>query len=187
MSARTPDDLLEMLRGGGAQRYDGEDVTQLEHALQTAELARAAGAAADLIVAALFHDVGHLVLADGSAAGGRDQRHERIGERLVARCIGEAVSAPVRLHVDAKRYLCRVERGYEAALSAESRRSLALQGGAFSVEEAAAFVAQAGAADAIALRRWDDQAKVVGARVPSLGELRSLVLSVAVADPMRLS
>ena len=74
----------------------------------------------------------------------------------------------IRLHVDAKRYLCRANAGYDAKLSEDSKRSLALQGGVFSAEQAAAFLTQSGARDAVMLRQWDDLAKQAELATPSL-------------------
>jgi predicted HD phosphohydrolase len=43
-----------------------------------------------------------------------------------------------------------------------------LQGGVFSAGQAAAFLSQDGARDAVLLRQWDDLAKQVDFRTPSL-------------------
>jgi len=85
-----------------------------------------------------------------------------------ASTFGDEVLEPIRLHVDAKRYLCATEPGYSDALSADSKRSLVLQGGPYDEEAAAAFAAQPGALRAIALRRWDDAAKTAGVTTPPL-------------------
>jgi len=140
-------------KGGGAY---GERVTQTAHALQSAALAEAAAAPPSLVAAALLHDVGHLL---AKRADGVDDRHEQIAAGYLARYFGPAVSEPVRLHVDAKRWLCACEPSYFATLSPASVKSLALQGGPFSPEAAAAFLALPYAAEAIRLRRWDDLAK----------------------------
>ena len=91
----------------GGNDYGGERVRQLEHALQCAALAEAEGAEATLITAALLHDIGHLIhdLGDSPGARGIDDRHELRGREWLARWFGEAVTEPVRLHVNAKRYL----------------------------------------------------------------------------------
>src|SRR5690349_10824140 len=91
---------------------------------------------------------------------------------LLTRVFGPAVTKPVRLHVPAKRYLCLVEPGYASSLSPASTLSLALQGGRFQAEEVARFIAQPFAADAVRLRRWDEQAKVAGKITPRLGHFR---------------
>lgn len=165
----TPPTPWSLLLSGAGQRYDNEDVTQLEHALQAAALAREEGASEALQLASLFHDVGHLLVADAGKASleGRDLQHERFGARFLSRWYGPEVFEPVALHVLAKRYLAR-DPAYLEALSAESRRSLALQGGPMSDAEAGDFRGRAFASDALKLRVWDDRAKVAGARVPDL-------------------
>jgi phosphonate degradation associated HDIG domain protein len=165
------DRLLDLLRDGGGAAYFGEPVTQLEHALQTAALADRCGAPDALVVAALLHDVGHLLHGRGEhvAEVGIDAEHEAVGHRWLSTHFGPAVTEPVRLHVAAKRCLCATDPVYAAALSTASKASLALQGGPMSAGEVEAFLARAWSAEAIALRRWDDAAKVPGLAVPGLG------------------
>ncbi len=145
----------------------GEDVTQLEHALQTAALAEAERCDDSLVVAALLHDIGHLLGRNEHelAADGRDDRHERIGAAWIARHFQPSVSEPVRLHVAAKQYLVATDPDYRTILSAASRRSLAVQGGALDAEARARFEREPFAEAATRLRRWDDRAKVPGAAV----------------------
>jgi predicted HD phosphohydrolase len=152
-------------RGGGL--YGGEPITQLAHGLQCAALAHAEGAAETLILAALFHDLGHLIHPDAEAASAADvdARHERIGATALERLFGPAVAAPVRGHVSAKRYLAR-EAAYRATLSEESTHTLGLQGGPMTDAEAASFMESPGAPEALRLRRWDDAAKIPDAQVP---------------------
>ncbi len=171
------DELFRILEHRGATRYGSERVSQLEHALQCACLGVAADNRPALVTAALFHDIGHLVhpLGDEAAARGIDDRHERVGEKYLSSCFGEAVSRPVALHVDAKRYLCSMEPDYLARLSTGSIRSLELQGGSFGTAESEVFRILSHAEDAIRLRRWDDQAKVVGRETPDLAHFRSYV------------
>lgn len=175
----TADDLLELLRVRGQARYGGEQVSQLAHALQTATLAEREGAGAPLVVAALLHDIGHLVhdLGDDAAARGIDATHEAVGDRFLAPLFDAAVTQPILLHVAAKRYLCAVEPGYFDGLSAASVRSLALQGGAFSPAAADLFVQRPHARDAVRLRRWDDAAKNPEMATPPLAHFRDRVAS----------
>src|SRR5258708_11011176 len=137
------DEIVERLNRYGGADYGGERVTQLAHALPCAALAEEEGADATLISAALLHDIGHLVhdLGPTPAARGIDDRHETRGEEWLARWFGEAVTAPVRLHVDANRYLTATDPGYFAILSAGSGRSLEFQGGPFNAELAEWVVA----------------------------------------------
>ena len=154
-------DVKDVLTKTGGERYGGEAISQLQHALQCASLAEAAHASPALISAALLHDIGHLVdrHSEGAAAAGIDRLHEKIGAGYLEKAFGPAVSIPVLLHVAAKRYLCAVDSRYFDGLSAASVQSLAVQGGPFNAAEAAAFIAQSFAEDAVNLRRWDDLAK----------------------------
>jgi len=168
------DDVIELFKSRGQQAYFGEDVSVLEHSLQTASLALAEGATDQLITAALVHDVGHLVheLPEDIASQGIDGRHEVAGERWLRARFGQAITEPVRLHVDAKRYLCATDPTYLNALSPSSLQSLALQGGPFSIEEAQAFEKNPFYREAVTLRRWDDRAKDQGLEVPGLETYR---------------
>lgn len=163
------DVLRDLFARKGALHY-GEDVTQLEHALQGATLASAAGEPWPLVLATLLHDVGHLVHRDAANAfrDGVDDRHEEIGARYLQCWFTPAVTEPVRLHVAAKRYLCCVAAAYRAALSPVSHRTLALQGGPMTKAEAHEFLARPYAHDAIRLLRYDEAAKEPGAPTPGL-------------------
>jgi phosphonate degradation associated HDIG domain protein len=156
--------VLDLFSTHGMSEYGGEAVTQEEHALQCAELALADGAPNTLVAAALLHDIGHLLhdLPVDAPERGIDDLHEALGGRWLETRFVPAVTEPVRLHVDAKRYLCAMEAEYEAALSEPSRVSLALQGGPFSPNEVAAFEQNPFWQDALRLRRWDDTGKVDG-------------------------
>jgi len=163
-------DICALFDAKGGRMYAGEPVTQLEHALQSAAFAEAAGADAALVTAALLHDLGHLVNDQGETptARGIDDVHQYVALPFLRPLFGDDVLEPIRLHVDAKRYLCATRPGYYEALSADSKRSLALQGGVYSTAEAAAFADRPGAARAVSLRLWDDAAKVAGLPTPPL-------------------
>ena len=154
----------------GGRAYAGEPVTQMEHALQTAMRAEDAGASPALVAASLLHDLGHLLndQGDSPTLRGVDDLHQYAALPFLRPLFGDDVLAPIQLHVDAKRYLCAVRDGYFESLSADSKRSLVLQGGLFSPDQAAAFIEQPFAADAVRLRLWDDLAKVEGAVTPPL-------------------
>ena len=175
------DALHDIYATGADALYGGERITQLEHALQCAELARQAGASPSLTAAAFFHDLGHLIhdLGEDCAERGQDDRHERSGALVLARWFGPDVSEPVRLHVEAKRWLCRADQAYHASLSPASQRSLELQGGIFSPAQADAWIARPHARAAVALRRWDDLAKDPDAVVPGLDQVWAAVARVA--------
>ena len=157
------------LRKGGEQ-YSGEPVTQLQHALQSAALAERDGADDELVTAAWLHDLGHLVqdLGDTPTLRGVDDLHQFIALPFLRGRFADRVLGAIAGHVDAKRYLCAIRPGYLEALSADSRRSLLLQGGVFSPAQAAGFIARPGAEDAVRLRLWDDLAKSADAITPPL-------------------
>jgi len=166
--------ILTLYREKGQRLYFGEAVTESEHALQCAHLAMQSGASSELVAAALLHDVGHLLhgLPEDIAEHGLDGRHEEQGAAWLARYFGQPVVAPVRLHVNAKRFLCATEPEYLAGLSEASLRSLHLQGGPMSREEARCFEEEPWFREAIAVRRWDDAAKATGLIVPGLDHYR---------------
>jgi phosphonate degradation associated HDIG domain protein len=166
--------ILTLFKERGDAAYIGEPVSQTEHALQSAWAAEKAQAGSSLIAAALLHDIGHLLhhLPEDCAQSGIDDGHEGLGARWAARWFGPEVSEPIRLHVPAKRFLCATEAGYFDRLSAASVLSLKLQGGPFSPREADAFRQHPHAAAALALRRWDEEAKLPGLATPDLEHFR---------------
>ncbi len=162
----------------------GEAVNQLEHALQCGALAEAEGAAPSLVLAAVLHDVGHMLHRDAAGAvnAGDDDCHELLGARFLLNRFGPEVAEPVRLHVDAKRYLCAREPGYWAALSPLSQRTLEIQGGPFSEQEAAAFEQRPHAQGAIKLRRWDDLGKKAAVATPPLSHYLALAANLPIGS-----
>lgn len=172
-------EIERMFARRGAETY-GEGVTQLEHALQAGYLAERQGKPAAQIVAALLHDIGHLMhdLPDDIADQGVDTQHESLASAWLSQYFGPEVSEPVRLHVAAKRYLCHAEPGYFDRLSEASKLSLRLQGGVMSAEEAERFRREPFMKEALEVRRWDDEAKVVGVVTPDLAHFRPAVESV---------
>ena len=177
------DEIFRVFARRGADAYFGEPVSQQEHALQAAHLAEAANASDSLIIAALLHDIGHLVHgeAEDIAEQGVDARHEAAGEAWLHRWYGAAVTEPVRLHVAAKRYLCATDPSYLAKLSPASVQSLALQGGPFDVAEVREFETNPHYAAAVSLRRWDDEAKIPGLEVPGIEHYRARLTQMAQA------
>lgn len=171
------DTIFRIFDERGADGYFGEEVSQLEHALQCAELAREQQAPEPLIVAALLHDFGHLVhgFPETVADIGVDAQHEHLGWKWLERYFGPPVTDPVRLHVAAKRYLCATDPDYTVRLSSASVQSLGLQGGPMPAEECQRFEAEPHFRAAVRLRRWDDQAKVPGLEVPGLASYRELI------------
>ena len=175
------DEIVGLFRDGGGGLYFGEDITQLEHALQTAHQARMSKAGDALVLASLLHDLGHLLHVGGETLGERriDGRHELLGATWLRTRFPVEVSEPVRLHVAAKRYRCSVDDGYRLRLSAESTRSLGLQGGPMDSFESRAFENESAFDAAMSLRAWDDAAKVVGLSVPGLDHHRECIQTLA--------
>lgn len=171
------DELMALYSGRGAATYFGEAVTTTEHSLQAAFFARASDAPDALVIAALLHDIGHLIdsAADDIAQWSADARHEVSGGRWLARRFGPEVAEPVRLHVPAKRYLCATDADFMPHLSAASIHSLHLQGGPMSSAEIRAFEIEPYFRDAILLRRCDDRGKVAGLRTPEFAHYRDLI------------
>ncbi len=158
-------ELVALYASPPAHRLYDEAVTELEHGLQCAALATRAGSTDALTAAALLHDVGHLVLDDNVTLADDlavDHGHEAVGARFLAVGFPPRVTAPIALHVAAKRYLCATEPSYFKSLSPSSVRSLRLQGGPLSARDASEFERHPGFYDAVAVRRWDDQGKVSG-------------------------
>jgi phosphonate degradation associated HDIG domain protein len=168
MSDPLRQELLEIFVGRATRRYGLSGVNQLQHALQCAALAEADGAPPATVLAALLHDVGHMIHALGENPAGRgiDDVHEQIGADWLASRFGPDVSEPVRLHVAAKRYLCTVESDYFGKLAADSVRSLKLQGGLMSADELESFRAHPQHAEAVRVRRFDEMAKDPRATTP---------------------
>ena len=177
MELSSVDEVFKVLATGGGTAYFGEPVTVLEHCLQAAQMIREGGGEDTLVAAALLHDVGHLLHAEGEDAAqrGLDTRHEELGVAALAGHFPAAVLDPIRMHVAAKRYLCFAEPGYLAELSPSSVESLALQGGPMSAGEAEEYLASPHAREANELRRADDAAKIKGLDVPGLESYRGLV------------
>jgi predicted HD phosphohydrolase len=183
--------LLELFRSKGELAYEGEGISQIAHGWQCGQLALLAGATPALQLASWLHDIGHLLtdLEDTPTLHGIDDRHEHSGARLLDTIWGPAVAEPVRLHVDAKRYLVATYPEYRARLSEDSLRSLALQGGPMSIEDCVRFQANPYALDAQQLRSWDDTGKRLGwfARdsAQALAELQALMVRVECRDCTR--
>ena len=162
--------VINILSTKGYEQYGNEAVSQLEHALQCATLAKENNATPELITASLLHDFGHLVhnLGEDAAEKGIDDRHEYRALGYLNKIFSPAVTEPIRMHVNAKRYLCAVDSNYYDSLSPASKVSLELQGGIYSEQEAQEFISQPYAKDAVQLRIWDDLAKVKDLPTPTL-------------------
>lgn len=175
------DQIIELFNQHGNGLYFGELVTETEHALQCADLAKQAGASNEIIAAALLHDIGHLLhgLDEDIAEQGIDAKHEDVGAVWLQDYFPPVIVDCVRLHVEAKRYLTATQLGYLEGLSESSKQSLELQGGPFSPAEVEAFEGdEPNFLAIIQVRLWDDEAKVVGLVVPPIEHYRSILESV---------
>ena len=164
----------------------GEGISELQHALQAASLAQKDNAPNSLIVAALLHDIGHLLheLPENVAEQGIDGHHERIGEKWLENYFGPEISQPVRLHVEAKRYQCTVNPDYLAQLSPASLKSFILQGDKMNEDEVSNFEKNPFFKNALQLRTWDDNAKDPEVKTPLLDYYLPLVKAALVSSAM---
>jgi gamma-butyrobetaine dioxygenase len=180
----TVENLFAVYELNGGEHY-GEFITQTEHGLQCAALAKRDGATDALILAALFHDVGHLVADvqgnDRFDLEEEDDDHEAVGARVLAPILGPQVAQPVALHVTAKRWRCTIDPTYHAQLSPTSQATLKSQGGLLSPEECARFEAHPGFEAALALRSWDDRGKIPGLHVGELRDYEPMATALAAA------
>ena len=171
--------VQEIFEREGAAEYLGEAVTMADHMLQTAAVAERAGASEAMVAAALLHDIGHFAAARNDA-GDWHRKHDEAGARFLEGRFGPDVVGPVRLHVAAKRYLCAVEPDYVDRLSPASVHTLEKQGGPMSPDEVAAFEAEPFHAEAVRLRRWEEDGKSVGRDAPAFGHYRPLLERVRI-------
>jgi len=187
--------LINLLNDKGQGDYIGEPISQLEHSLQAAHLAKINGAALETVVAALLHDIGQFVPTDeirriagdvksmrsdgsGSLSSVGRVGHETIGQQyLLSLGFSEKVAALVGSHVAAKRYLCAVEPEYHDTLSEASKKSLVFQGGPMEGKELARWAANPLCIEMCQLRKWDDGAKVVGLEVAPAEAYRDMMAS----------
>jgi [1-hydroxy-2-(trimethylamino)ethyl]phosphonate dioxygenase len=181
MNMSVVDEVFSIFEQRGATAYFGERISITEHCLQAAYFARQESAPVALVVAALVHDIGHLVIdtPDELDDWDTDAKHEEVGARWLAQRLRPEVTEPVRLHVPAKRYLCATDPNYVAMLSHPSIVSLKLQGGPMLPAELLQFETERYGQDAVRVRRWDDQGKVAGLKTPGLAEYRALILEFA--------
>ena len=171
------DFVVNLFLEKGGELYGGEAVTQLEHGLQAAHFAKLAGANDALVTAALLHDIGHLLhdLPDNATEQGIDDIHEELGAQFLTTYFKQEVVEAVKLHVAAKRYLCLVEPGYYSTLSPTSKSSLLLHGGIMTGLEKDAFENFEYFNQAVALRKWDDMAKIPELQVDAIHTYTSTI------------
>ena len=158
--------------------YIGEKVTITEHMIQTAMLAEENHSSKSLICACLLHDYGHFIIEDPDRLVSKsiDGKHEDIGFNFLNNYFRPEVVEPIRLHVQAKRYLCR-DKSYWSALSEASKVSLKLQGGIMSDVETEKFTSLKFHYDAILLRKYDDEGKIPNIKMKKIEDYRNLINS----------
>lgn len=177
--ALTLQDIDQLFRERGHMPYGTSQITQLQHALQTATRAQEAGASPALVTASLLHDLGHVIaLHPTPVIDGVDCKHQYFVLPFLRGLFGQDVLEPIRLHVEAKRYLCFVEPSYAPGLSVDAWRSVALEGGSFDAAQAMEFAAIPWAPDAIKLRRWDDLAREAQAATAPLSHFLDIAAAV---------
>ncbi|TXI00026.1 MAG: HDIG domain-containing protein [Pseudomonas monteilii] len=177
--AQIIDSTFALYERHGSDDYIGEAITQLEHMSQAAQLAIAEGFDDEVVLAAFFHDIGHLCDGDASMGGYGVVSHERIGAEYLRRCgFGERMARLVQYHVEAKRYLTLRQPGYYQRLSEASRRTLEYQGGVMSEDEADVFERDPLFEVSLRMREWDERAKVVGVTVIDLDGLKRKALAL---------
>ena len=182
----TLQDISNLLNSRATTWYGQEAVSQLEHALQCAHLAEKANETPETIVAALLHDLGHILIkenpdafTDEAKPPTKDDLHQYVALPFLRGVFSDAVLEPIKLHVEAKRYLCAVDARYWDSLSPASKHSLELQGGIFDESQVKALEDLPYASQATRLRRYDDLAKVAGLSTPPLSHYEELMEKIA--------
>lgn len=170
------DEVFGLYEKYGDADYIGEPVSQLEHMSQSAQLAISQGCDDEIVLAAFFHDIGHICVMQNAADsmdGYGVKSHERIGaDYLREKGFPERIAKLVESHVHAKRYLTHKDPAYYNALSEASKKTLEFQGGKMGMEEAKAFEGDDIFETSILLRKWDELAKEINVPIIAMNELR---------------
>lgn len=173
-------EVFALYENYGQCDYIGEPVSQVEHMAQAAQLAESEGHEEDVVLAAFFHDIGHLceyILPVKHMEGAGVAHHENIGaEFLLQKGFSEKIARLVQSHVPAKRYLTYKFPEYFDMLSSASKTTLQYQGGVMNEAEAQSFESDPLFPLYIKLREWDDRAKEKEKRIPSLDKYKKLAL-----------
>lgn len=178
-AAKITDEIFELYEKHGGEEYAGEKITQLEHMVQSAQLAEEQGYDEEVILAAFLHDVGHIcteIRGDNAMDGFGIKDHEEAGaEFLAEKGFSKRVVRLVESHVAAKRYLTFKYPAYYEQLSEASKKTLEYQGGPMSEDEAAAFEQYPLFDLIIQMRKWDEAAKVEHQPLPDLLHYRQMM------------
>lgn len=166
----------------GNEVYIGEPVSQIEHMCQSAELAEKEGFDEEVILAAFFHDIGHLfshLQSTESMGGFGAKRHEQIGADYLRKLgFPEKIAKLVENHVQAKRYLTFRYSEYFEKLSEASRQTLVFQGGPMNDIEAKDFETDPLFVASLKMRNWDEEAKSESIPLPDLNRYREMAARV---------
>ncbi|MDD2049682.1 phosphonate degradation HD-domain oxygenase [Pseudomonas putida] len=173
-------EIFALYQQHGDEDYIGEPVSQLEHMSQAAQLALDEGFDDEVVLAAFFHDIGHICGgAEGDMGGYGVVSHEQVGANYLLRCgFSERLAKLVQYHVEAKRYLTLRKPGYYQRLSEASRRTLEYQGGVMSEAEADAFERDPLCTVSLRMREWDELAKEMHVPVIDLDVLKAKALKL---------
>ena len=172
--------LFDFIKEEGKTNYD-ESVTQLQHSLQTASLARTEDGRRHIVIASLLHDIGHLFIEENDAKKIKDFNHEIIASNFLKDFFSEEITESIRLHVLAKRYLCSIDNSYYESLSKASKNSFQVQGGALNKEEINELENNKYFKDAVRLRKWDDRGKVSLKEVEELDTYKEMIVAERLA------
>ncbi len=173
--------ILDLYQKYGHELYFGENVTQLQHALQSAELAKAKQSDDETILAAFLHDIGHICLEETEPHLWMDSYgavdHETLGADFLRKIgFSQKVCRLVASHVAAKRYLTSVDQEYYEKLSEASKKTLEFQGGIMTQDEADQFRNDVLFIQFIQLRKWDEEAKSEIPVFEDLSFIRNLII-----------
>ena len=175
--------LFDFIKEEGKTNYD-ESVTQLQHSLQTASLARIEDGRRHIVIASLLHDIGHLLIDENDSKNDflkKDLNHENIASNFLKDFFSEEITESIRLHVVAKRYLCSIDNYYYESLSKASKNSFQVQGGALNKEEINELENNKYFKDAVRLRKWDDRGKVSLKEVEELDTYKKMIVAERLA------
>lgn len=173
------EEVCALLQSGEGKDYIGEPVSQLEHALQCAQLAYDDGADEETVIAALLHDIGHLCYDDTTQTMGEYgvAFHEKVGAQYTLKHgFSTKIAQLIEGHVQAKRYLTGKYSEYYAKLSDASKETLKYQGGPMMHDEAVAFEQDVLFKHMLKMREWDEKAKQVGLTVMSLEAYKAMMM-----------
>lgn len=174
------DEIFSLYEKYGSRDYIGEPVSQIEHMVQAAMLAEEDNQSKEIILAALFHDIGHLLGFDDEnfkkMGDSGVHKHEKIGGNFLRSLdIPDPIPYLVENHVNAKRYLCYKDDNYYQDLSPASKITLGYQGGVMEEEEALSFEKTAYFNEILLLRSYDERAKKENITIKSLNYYKDLL------------